>query len=140
MTPLLNSDREATANERKIRPGAPPRNGAATETTILIARYLEGRDHRGEECVCAGALLQDTALKDAGLDNSTPETLTTACHAASWLSRSWRCVAEAAPQLGLRTSLEPRRRIAPRRSASNPDASEVATFSSRSPASDSCRE
>jgi hypothetical protein len=34
------------------------------------------------------ALLQDTALKDAGLDKSTPETLTTACHAASWLARS----------------------------------------------------
>src|SRR5579871_1253525 len=29
----------------------------------------------------------------AGLtgNRSTPETLTTACHAASWLSRSWRC-------------------------------------------------
>jgi hypothetical protein len=29
------------------------------------------------------ALLQETALKDGGLDKSTPETLTTACHAAS---------------------------------------------------------
>jgi hypothetical protein len=30
---------------------------------------------------------------DAGLtgSKSTPETLTTACHAASWLARSWRC-------------------------------------------------
>src|SRR5271170_6889150 len=30
---------------------------------------------------------------DAGLtgEKSTPETLTTACHAASWLARSWRC-------------------------------------------------
>ena len=32
------------------------------------------------------ALLQDTALKDAGLGKSTPETLTMACHAASWLA------------------------------------------------------
>ncbi|GCC48389.1 hypothetical protein chiPu_0032759, partial [Chiloscyllium punctatum] len=37
------------------------------------------------------ALRQDTALKDAGRDKSAPETLTTACHAASWLARSWRC-------------------------------------------------
>ena len=34
------------------------------------------------------ALLQDTALKDAAEEKSTPETLTTACHAASWLARS----------------------------------------------------
>jgi hypothetical protein len=33
-------------------------------------------------------LLQDTALKDAAEEKSTPETLTTACHAASWLARS----------------------------------------------------
>jgi hypothetical protein len=37
------------------------------------------------------ALLQDTALEDAVEEKSTPETLTTACHAASWLARSWRC-------------------------------------------------
>ena len=27
----------------------------------------------------------------AAEEKSTPETLTTACHAASWLARSWRC-------------------------------------------------
>ena len=32
------------------------------------------------------ALPQDAALMDAGLDKSMPETLTTACHAASWLA------------------------------------------------------
>jgi hypothetical protein len=37
------------------------------------------------------ALLQDTALTVSVEDKSTPETLTTACHAASWLARSWRC-------------------------------------------------
>jgi hypothetical protein len=34
------------------------------------------------------ALLQDTALQGAAEEKSTPETLTTACHAASWLARS----------------------------------------------------
>jgi hypothetical protein len=34
------------------------------------------------------ALFHDTALKDAVEEKSTPETLTTACHAASWLARS----------------------------------------------------
>jgi hypothetical protein len=34
------------------------------------------------------ALFHDTALKDAVVEKSTPETLTTACHAASWLARS----------------------------------------------------
>ena|SRR5471032_2078791 len=37
------------------------------------------------------ALLQGAALKDAGCDKSTPETLTAACHAASWLARSRKC-------------------------------------------------
>src|SRR5260370_36336033 len=37
-------------------------------------------------------LPQDTALKGAAAEErSAPETLTTACHAASWLARSWRC-------------------------------------------------
>ena len=37
-------------------------------------------------------LPQDTALKGAAAGGkSTPETLTTACHAASWLARLWRC-------------------------------------------------
>jgi hypothetical protein len=36
----------------------------------------------------AGVLPQDTALKGAAEEKSTPETLTTACHAASWLARS----------------------------------------------------
>ena len=36
-------------------------------------------------------LPQGTALKGAAEEKSTPETLTTACHAASWLARSWRC-------------------------------------------------
>jgi hypothetical protein len=34
------------------------------------------------------ALFHDTAHKDAVEEKSTPETLTTACHAASWLARS----------------------------------------------------
>ena len=33
-------------------------------------------------------LPQDTALKGAAEEKSTPETLTTACQAASWLARS----------------------------------------------------
>jgi hypothetical protein len=31
---------------------------------------------------------QDSARKSAAEEKSTPETLTTACHAASWLARS----------------------------------------------------
>jgi len=42
-----------------------------------------------------------------------------ACHAASWL-RDREVGAGAAPQLGLRTSLEPRRRIAETRSELRP--------------------
>src|SRR5271165_5532810 len=35
---------------------------------------------------------QDIALNGtAAEEKSAPETLTTACHAASWLARSWRC-------------------------------------------------
>src|SRR5579863_6176799 len=32
-----------------------------------------------------------TATRAGRAMKSTPETLTTACHAASWLARSWRC-------------------------------------------------
>ncbi len=83
------------------------------------------------------ALLQDAALKDAGLDKSTPETLTTACHAASWLARSWRC--------GWRcTSIGPENfplaeaKIALRRRFRTPTPEGIGWL--RSPASDSCQE
>src|SRR5271156_4768479 len=55
---------------------------------------------------------------------------------SGWRDR--RGVAGAAPQLGLRTSLEPRRRIALRRRFRTPTPG--GTDGPRSPASDSCRE
>ena len=48
-----------------------------------------GRQHWGHHVRQRDRVLaQDTALKVAAEEKSTPETLTTACHAASWLARS----------------------------------------------------
>src|SRR5260370_16654128 len=71
---------------------APAAGGGSSASTIPGAKCELARSFGSQRSISSRpALLQDTALKDAGLDKSTPETLTTACQAASWLVRSCKC-------------------------------------------------
>jgi hypothetical protein len=64
-----------------------------TDFLLPALRVDQGKKLPGKTIVPPGPFVIGGTDGDAGLagSKSTPETLTTACHAASWLARSCKC-------------------------------------------------
>ena len=67
---------------------APPSSSAACHFIAASAWQKTKIQCFARRAMCRADAVQDSARKGAAEEKSTPETLTTACHAASWLARS----------------------------------------------------